>query len=654
MGIFSKQIQDLITTIKTNLEKSDWNSTSGINEILNKPTDVTDLSIHSATELNDITSAGSGLIITSSERTDLNNNTIHSQTTSGNPHNVTKNDIGLSNVDNVQQIPLSQKGANNGVAELDGNGKVPSTQLPAFILGKVEYKGTWNATTNTPTLGDNALGGTQGDYYVVNVAGTTSIDGQNDWQIGDWLVNNGSTWDKIDNTDLVTSVNSQTGIVVLDADDIDDSVTTNKFTTQTDIDKLVGIEAGAEVNVNADWNSTSGDSLILNKPTDITDLSTHSVTELNDISSAGSGSIITTPERSNLSNQSGTNTGDEVQATESILGIAEIATQTEVDTGTDDTRIVTPLKLAGLGGLGASKGLQWTFTTSTTDTDPGAAKFKFNNATQSSATFIYIDDLSRSGVNMDSVFQNLAIGDRFYIQGSVTTRYFLVRLTAQPIDGTGYWKLPIVVESSNSAILNNSRCDFRMFFVGDRNDVNSVFSRTGVVVAENGDYDASQVTNAFDLTTNTTDDIVEGGTNFFHVNSDWNSTSGKSEILNKPIIDELINSSVVTTNSTTTTIDTIDTLTDNSTHLIEVRLSCKSDDDTEYGTWYEILNVTKFNGTTTIRNVDTIHHYSSVGLKSNDVSFAVTIGNLNIEVTGITATNIQWDCQYIIKIISTN
>jgi hypothetical protein len=33
-------------------------------------------------------------------------------------------------------------------------------------------------------------------------------------------------------------------------------------------------------------------------------------------------------------------------ATESVAGIAELATQTETDTGTDDVRIVTPLKLA--------------------------------------------------------------------------------------------------------------------------------------------------------------------------------------------------------------------------------------------------------------------------------------------------------------------
>lgn len=43
--------------------------------------------------------------------------------------------------------------------------------------------------------------------------------------------------------------------------------TTNKVFTATEKTKLSGIATGAEVNVNADWNSSSGDSQILNKPT---------------------------------------------------------------------------------------------------------------------------------------------------------------------------------------------------------------------------------------------------------------------------------------------------------------------------------------------------------------------------------------------------
>ena len=63
----------------------------------------------------------------------------HSQLTSGNPHNVTKADVGLGNVTNDAQIPLSQKGVAGGVAELDSNGIVPSSQLPSYVDDVLEY-----------------------------------------------------------------------------------------------------------------------------------------------------------------------------------------------------------------------------------------------------------------------------------------------------------------------------------------------------------------------------------------------------------------------------------------------------------------------------------------------------------------------------------
>ena len=50
-----------------------------------------------------------------------------------------KSDVGLANVDNVKQIPLSQKGSNNGVAELDASGKVPANQLPSFVDDVLEF-----------------------------------------------------------------------------------------------------------------------------------------------------------------------------------------------------------------------------------------------------------------------------------------------------------------------------------------------------------------------------------------------------------------------------------------------------------------------------------------------------------------------------------
>ena len=57
------------------------------------------------------------------------------------------------------------------------------------------YQGTWNASTNTPTLTSSV--GTQSYYYVVSVAGTTNLDGVNAWNVGDWAIFSGTTWTKV-------------------------------------------------------------------------------------------------------------------------------------------------------------------------------------------------------------------------------------------------------------------------------------------------------------------------------------------------------------------------------------------------------------------------------------------------------------------------
>jgi len=107
-------------------------------------------------------------------------------------------------------------GAANGVATLDSGGKVPTSQIPQ--MGDLNYQGTWDASTNTPTLVSSS--GTKGYYYVVSVAGSTNLNGITDWKVGDWAVFNGSVWQKIDNTDAVTSVNGYTGTVVLTYTDV--------------------------------------------------------------------------------------------------------------------------------------------------------------------------------------------------------------------------------------------------------------------------------------------------------------------------------------------------------------------------------------------------------------------------------------------------
>jgi hypothetical protein len=73
------------------------------------------------------------------------------------------------------------------------------------VLGALNYKGTWDATANSPALASSV--GTKGDYYVVSVAGSTALNGISNWGIGDWAVFNGSVWQRVEGGADLNGVN---------------------------------------------------------------------------------------------------------------------------------------------------------------------------------------------------------------------------------------------------------------------------------------------------------------------------------------------------------------------------------------------------------------------------------------------------------------
>lgn len=119
------------------------------------------------------------------------------------------------------RVLTSSVGAANGVAGLDSGGKVPTSQLPAAVLGALNYQGTWNATTNSPSL--VSATGTKGFYYTVSVAGSTNLDGITQWNVGDHAAYNGTAWEKLDGVaSEVISVAGRTGVVTLTTADLTD------------------------------------------------------------------------------------------------------------------------------------------------------------------------------------------------------------------------------------------------------------------------------------------------------------------------------------------------------------------------------------------------------------------------------------------------
>ena len=113
------------------------------------------------------------------------------------------------------------------------------------------------------------------------------------------------------------TINSDTGTdaTIPLGDGTKAGATLNDYTT-AEKNKLSGIATGAEVNVNADWNSVSGDSQILNKPTipSISGLATVTYVDTQDalkVDKVAGSRLITSAESTILGNTSGTNTGDQ-------------------------------------------------------------------------------------------------------------------------------------------------------------------------------------------------------------------------------------------------------------------------------------------------------------------------------------------------------
>jgi hypothetical protein len=150
-------------------------------------------------------------------------------------------------IDSTTYQSTSQKGQANGYASLDGAGKVPVSQLPSSIM---EYKGTWNASTNSPTLADGT--GDTGDVYRVSTAGTRNLgSGSITFDIGDYVIYNGTVWEKSDTTDAVASVNGFTGIITLTTTNIGEG--TNLYYTDTRARAALSFTAGS-----GGYNSTTG------------------------------------------------------------------------------------------------------------------------------------------------------------------------------------------------------------------------------------------------------------------------------------------------------------------------------------------------------------------------------------------------------------
>lgn len=107
----------------------------------------------------------------------------------------------------TSRLAVNPDGTNNLIVD----GKINTKYIPDSVLGQLEYKGTWDASAGT-----SGLTVEKGHYYICSKEGSkypNASASSVSFAVGDWVVYNGTSWDKVDNTDAVTMVNGQIGNV---------------------------------------------------------------------------------------------------------------------------------------------------------------------------------------------------------------------------------------------------------------------------------------------------------------------------------------------------------------------------------------------------------------------------------------------------------
>ncbi len=124
------------------------------------------------------------------------------------------------------------------------------------------------------------------------------------------------------------------------------------------------------------------------------------------------------------------------------------------------------------GSDGVSTGLQFVFDSTTTDSDPGSGKVRFNHATLASVTELYVDNTESGGGTVSALldtFDDSTNTQRGYItirKKSAPENFVVFSVTGSVTDGTGYRKITVTHIASNGSF-------------SDTNAITLDFSRTG-------------------------------------------------------------------------------------------------------------------------------------------------------------------------------
>ena len=136
---------------------------------------------------------------------------------------------------------------------------------------------------------------------------------------------------------------------------------------------------------------------------------------------------------------------------------------THIDSnGTFSNADAIALEFAAAGNIGIPAGLNLTYSTTTTDSDPGAGVIRFNNGTLSSASACYIDDVDNAGATISTLVQTWDDSTTTALRGTITMSkrdnsavWATWNITGAATNASGYTKQALTYVAGTGSFSNN-------------------------------------------------------------------------------------------------------------------------------------------------------------------------------------------------------
>ena len=132
------------------------------------------------------------------------------------------------------------------------------------------------------------------------------------------------------------------------------------------------------------------------------------------------------------------------------------------------------------GSTAGTSGLGMTWSSSTSDADPGAGKIAFNHGTVSSVSVLYVDDADDAGADIstfvqswDDVTNTVAKGYVQITKEGTTGTYALFKVSGAVTDASGYNKVAVTHVVSNGSFSNEDGVGVQFVQSGADSDMTS-------------------------------------------------------------------------------------------------------------------------------------------------------------------------------------